>query len=93
MINNILTCTPIYMLEAYTKVNCLLDYESFDLSFKMEPGSHSLPFRILLTKETLPAPFKTQFGMLQYRVAAFRRHDMCYVSLVQQTVLFKGYLK
>jgi len=44
-----------------------------------------------MTGENLPAPFRNQYGVLQYKVTAYIRASQCYVTLADKPLRYRGH--
>src|SRR5687768_10311371 len=54
-------------------------------------GTHEFPFSLRIPKEPLPAPFKSIFGSLQYKITVYIRSSYCYVQVAEKMLKFRGW--
>ncbi|XP_035705508.1 arrestin domain-containing protein 4 isoform X1 [Folsomia candida] len=57
----------------------------------LQPGTYTYPFVLTMPGETLPAPFRSQYGNLHYKIVAYMASAFCYVQVAEKALRFKGY--
>ncbi|CAL8111572.1 unnamed protein product [Orchesella dallaii] len=58
----------------------------------MQPGIHNFGFELIIPGEILPAPFRSPYGTLVYKVVAYIKNELAaFVQIADKSVRYPGY--
>jgi hypothetical protein len=65
--------------------------ESTGPNFTLKPGSETYSFMLTMPGESLPSPFRNQYGQLRYKISAYLRSRFSYVLGREVSLKFRGH--